>query len=83
MCGASTSKLVPVMNPVNFTEPSQITDEELHRAINSIRRLDQFDTSLEPNFEWPTVNDLLAMPRDQPISVDAVCYQLQLMQEEP
>jgi hypothetical protein len=73
----------PVLKRMNFTkldasDRKTLIAAELDKAIKSIRRLDSFENNPIVNFEWPTVDDLKKMTKNQPFKLASIRYQTQI-----
>ena len=70
----------PVINLVDTTPPKiervlRVPEDELYRALRSIRKLDRFSRAFEATFTWPSDEDIKAMPRDLSYSVKSLNWQ--------
>ena len=48
-----------------------ITEEQVRKAIGSIRKLKRVSGDGPVTFEWPTSEQILDMPRDKPFQFDS------------
>lgn len=67
------------MKMIRVGGPSKPHLEQLRKlSISSIRKLPQFgntnNNAYPPDFEYPTVQDILAMPIDKPIKIVALNF---------
>ena len=54
----------------------RFTEEALEEAIKTVRKLDAFNDYCPVNFIFPTIEQMLAMPRDRPLQIDKLRWQV-------
>ena len=60
--------------PARLTPCSMMTEGSIHEAIGTMRRVKRIDEEDEVNFEWPSEGQILAMPRDQPFTLEKLMW---------
>lgn len=64
--------MIPVENSVLVKKMEE--EKEIKRAISSMIKLPSFDRLCEPNFEWPSSNEILAMPKDRSYKLKSISF---------